>query len=61
MGQSAGPWVTVLSERPKAVGQAGLGMPVGSPGMQAARSEGYSVFVFDESGQVSVYARYPAR
>src|ERR1700730_9885634 len=51
----------LLSERPKAVGLAVPGMPVGSPGMEAAHSDAYSVFVFDESGQASVYARYPAR
>ena len=51
----------LLSERPKAVGLAVPGMPVGSPGMESARSEAYSVFVFDESGHASVYASYPAR
>ena len=51
----------LLSERPKAVGLAVPGMPVGSPGMESARSEAYSVFVFDEGSQASVYARYPAR
>ena len=51
----------LLNERPKAAGLAVPGMPIGSPGMESARSEAYSVFVFDESGQASVYARYPAR
>jgi hypothetical protein len=51
----------LLSERPKAVGLVVPGMPVGSPGMESAHSEAYSVFVFDESGQASVNARYPAR
>lgn len=51
----------LLYERPKAVGLAVPGMPAGSPGMEAARSEAYSVYVFDESGHASVYARYPAR
>ncbi len=51
----------LLSERPKAVGLAVPGMPVGSPGMEAAHSDAYSVFVFDESGQSSIYAHYPAR
>ena len=51
----------LLSERPKAVGLAVPGMPVGSPGMESTRSEAYSVFVFDESGNPSVYARYPGR
>jgi len=51
----------LLTERPKAVGLAVPGMPVGSPGMEAAHSDAYSVFVFDESGHTSVYAHYPAR
>ena len=51
----------LLNERPKAIGLAVPGMPVGSPGMEAARSEAYSVFVFDESGRASVYAHYPSR
>jgi hypothetical protein len=51
----------LLNERPKAVGLAVPGMPVGSPGMEAAHSEAYSVLVFDESGHTSVYARYPAQ
>ena len=51
----------LLSERPKAVGLAVPGMPVGTPGMEAAHSDVYSVFMFDESGHGSVYALYPAR
>ena len=51
----------LLNERPKAVGLAVPGMPVGSPGMEAAHSEAFSVLIFDESGHGSVYARYPAR
>ena len=51
----------LLNEHPKAVGLAVPGMPVGSPGMETGRGEAYSVFAFDESGQASVYARYPAR
>ena len=51
----------LLNERTKAVGLAVPGMPVGSPGMEAARSEPYSVYAFDESGNTSVYAKYPAR
>src|SRR6266849_1523433 len=51
----------LLSERPKVVGLAVPGMPMGSPGMEAAHSDAYSVFVFDESGHASVYASYPAR
>jgi hypothetical protein len=51
----------LLSERPKVVGLAVPGMPMGSPGMEGARGEAYSVLSFDESGHTSVYARYPAR
>ena len=51
----------LLNERPKAVGLAVPGMPVGSPGMEAAHGEAYSVMLFDESGHSSVYARYPGR
>ena len=51
----------VLRERPKSVGLAVPGMPVGSPGMETGRSEAYSVVMFDESGHSTVYARYPVR
>jgi hypothetical protein len=51
----------LLSERPKVVGLAVPGMPVGTPGMEAAHSDAYSVLAFDESGHTSVYAHYPAR
>lgn len=51
----------LVNEKPKAVGLAVPGMPVGSPGMETGRTEAYSVFLFDESGYSSVYARYPAR
>jgi hypothetical protein len=51
----------LLSERPRVVGLAVPGMPVGSPGMDAAHNDAYSVFGFDESGHASVYASYPAR
>jgi len=51
----------LLSERPKVVGLAVPGMPVGTPGMEGAHSDAYSVLAFDESGHTSVYARYPSR
>ncbi len=51
----------LLSERPKAAGLAVPGMPVGSPGMEGARTDAYSVFIFNESSNTSVYARYPGR
>src|SRR6185369_2904554 len=49
----------LLKERPKLVGLAVPGMPMGSPGMEGARSDAYSVFGFDESGKTSVYTQYP--
>jgi hypothetical protein len=49
----------LLNERPKLVALAVPGMPLGSPGMESSRSEPYAVMSFDESGRVSVYARYP--
>ena len=49
----------LLNERPKVVGLAVSGMPQGSPGMESARTEPYSVMSFDEAGRTSVYARYP--
>lgn len=41
------------------VGLAVPGMPLGSPGMESARSDAYSVMSFDEGGRTFVYARYP--
>ena len=49
----------LLSERPKIIGLAVGGMPLGSPGMESARAEPYTVQSFDEGGRTSVYARYP--
>ena len=51
----------LLNEHPKAVGLAVSGMPVGSPGMEGAHSDAYSVLIFDENGKTSVYARYPSK
>src|ERR1700674_6025430 len=51
----------LLNERPRVVGLAVPGMPVGSPGMDAAHNDAYSVLAFDESGHSSIYAPYPAR
>ena len=50
----------LLEERPKIVGLSVPGMPIGSPGMEGPRSQTYSVFTFDASGQAAVYANYPA-
>ena len=51
----------LLKERPKAAGLAVPGMPLGSPGMEAARSEKYAVLLFNRDGTTSVYKEYPAR
>ena len=51
----------LLRERPKGKGLAVPGMPVGSPGMESARSEPYSVMIFDSEGRSSVYQRYPRK
>ena len=51
----------LLKERPKAKGLAVPGMPAGSPGMESARPEPYSVMLFDAGGHTSVYQSYPRR
>ena len=46
-----------LAERPKALGLAVPGMPVGSPGMEVGgRKERYDVILFDNGGKTRVYA-----
>ncbi|HET8576016.1 MAG TPA: DUF411 domain-containing protein [Methylomirabilota bacterium] len=48
----------LLRERPKVVGLAVPGMPVGSPGMEGpGKPEPYQVLTFDKSGRTAVYAR----
>lgn len=49
----------ILRERPKAKGLAVPGMPMGSPGMEAARTQPYKVMLIDLAGKPSVYASYP--
>jgi hypothetical protein len=49
----------LLNERPKVLGLAVPGMPLGSPGMESSRNESYAVMSFDESGRTSICARYP--
>jgi hypothetical protein len=51
----------LLKERPKAKGLAVPGMPMGSPGMEAAKTQAYSVMIFDVSGRSQVYQSYAAR
>ena len=49
----------LLRERPKVVGLAVPGMPVGSPGMEASaqKAERYEVIAFDARGATRVFAR----
>ena len=47
----------LLAAKPKAVGLAVPGMPVGSPGMEQGPSQPYSTIVFDDTGS-RVFARH---
>lgn len=50
----------LLATRPKAIGIAVPGMPVGSPGMEAAnRSEAYDVLLVDKMGRSTVFTHHP--
>lgn len=53
----------LLKERPKAVGLAVPGMPVGSPGMDGpeygSRKDPYDVLLILADGKTRVYQRYP--
>ncbi|MEO7940811.1 MAG: DUF411 domain-containing protein [Burkholderiaceae bacterium] len=50
----------LLASRPKAIGLAVPGMPVGSPGMEmGARRDRYAVLLVDSTGRESVFASYP--
>ncbi len=40
----------LLKERPKAIGLAAPGMPMGSPGMEMGEPEVYTLYLFDEAG-----------
>lgn len=46
----------MLEERPKVIGIAVPGMPMGSPGMEGQYSEPYDVLTFDRDGRTNVYA-----
>ena len=43
----------LLSERPKALGLAVPGMPIGSPGMEGGRPQPYAVVLFGPAGQTT--------
>jgi len=47
----------LLREKPKVVGLAVPGMPVGSPGMEGGKPEPYEVLTFDKNGNTTVYAK----
>jgi hypothetical protein len=51
----------LLSERPDIIGLAVAGMPIGSPGMEAAglAPQPFDVVAFATSGQKQIYASYP--
>ncbi len=44
-----------LKEKPKVIGIAVPGMPIGSPGMEGSYSEHYDIFTFDRNGKTEVY------
>ena len=48
----------LLAEKPNGLGLAVPGMPGGSPGMEQAKREPYSTFLFDERGRTGVFARH---
>lgn len=47
----------ILDERPDILGLAVAGMPLGSPGMDAAGAEPYEVHAFAPDGQTWVFAQ----
>lgn len=50
----------LLASRPKALGLAVPGMPVGSPGMEAgARKDPFKVLLVSHSGKETVFSTYP--
>jgi len=49
----------LLRERPKAAGLAVPGMPLGSPGMEADRTQPYDALLFTADGRTRVYRHYP--
>ncbi len=47
----------LLSERPKVMGIAVPGMPMGSPGMEGDRKDPYEIMSFDTAGETKVFER----
>lgn len=48
----------LLDERPDIKGIAVPGMPLGSPGMEAPNPQAYTVYAFDESGNIEPYSTH---
>jgi len=48
--------IKLLNETPNARGLAVPGMPMGSPGMEGARSDRYNIMLFDKAGASRIYA-----
>ena len=48
----------LLKEKPRVVGLAVPGMPLGAPGMEGSRSEPYSVMSFTKEGASAVFAKH---
>ena len=47
----------LLAGKPKVLGIAVPGMPVGSPGMEGSPKDAYDVLTFDGAGKTTIYAR----
>jgi hypothetical protein len=48
----------LLAKKPRVAGLAVPGMPMGSPGMEGARSQPYKVLAFDKAGKTTVFASH---
>jgi hypothetical protein len=46
----------MLKQKPKIVGLAVPGMPIGSPGMEVGPPEKYDILTFDKTGKTTVFA-----
>ncbi|HCY62198.1 MAG TPA: metal-binding protein [Oxalobacteraceae bacterium] len=51
----------LLAEKPKAIGLAAPGMPMGSPGMEGPRKDAYDVYLVQPKGKKSVYKHYTGK
>jgi hypothetical protein len=50
-----------LAKKPKVLGLAVAGMPIGSPGMEGDDPQPFDVVTFDERGNVEVFAKHVPR